>query len=180
MMAMSIQRFSRPGRARRTTAALAVLWLTLAVTLTTAGQKPQEPSDPAAVERQVLEASREWFDALSAPDLEALDRLQTDDFLTVQQGPKGVAVIGKATQIESLRKSGDSRPKFERELSSVRVRAYGSVAVLTAVATFRRTGSDADGSVTQTVTTEIWVHEGGRWRLAHFQPAVVLSPSPAK
>lgn len=176
MPAMSINWFSFAARARRTAAALAALWLTLAFATTAAGQKPPESSDPPAVERQVVEASREWFDALGVPDLEALDRLQTDDFLTVQQGPRGVAVVGKVT----LRKAGDNRPRFQRELSAVRVREYGNVAVPTAVATFRQMGNGTDESVNQAVITEIWVSEGGRWRLAHFQPTAVPRSVPGK
>ena len=122
------------------------------------------------VESQVMEASREWFTALMQGDFQAVDRLETDDFLTVQQAPGAVAVVDKAQQLASLRKAGDKRPRFDRELSGVKVRTYGQTAVLTALATYRQPG-DKGQAVAQAVVTEVWVNESGRWRIAHLQSA---------
>lgn len=140
----------------------------------------QQP--PAAgqgsVEQQVLQASNEWFEALMAGDIDRLDRLQTDDFLTVQQGRGAVAVVGKGQQMENLRKAGSNRPKFERTLSAVKVREYGNVAVLTALSTYRQPGPRRDAVLSRAVVTEIWVNEQGRWRLCHFQPTDVPANPP--
>lgn len=132
------------------------------------------------IERQILNVSTEWFDALMAQDYDALDRLQLDEFVTVQQTATGVALIGKANQLEALKKSGEPRRKLQRELSAVRVRLFGNVAILTAVATFVEVGENTARKPSQGVTTEVWVNEGGRWRLAHFQPTAVLIPGAQK
>ncbi|MBA3885807.1 MAG: nuclear transport factor 2 family protein [Acidobacteria bacterium] len=87
--------------------------------------------------------------------------------------------MDKATQLGNLRKAGDGRVKFQRDLSGVKVRAYGNVAIMTAVATFHRP-DDGAGNVSYAVTTEIWVNDGGRWRLAHFQPTAGLRPPTAR
>lgn len=148
-------------------ATVAVLWL-VAVSVCTA--QPQ-PAPAPNVEKQVIQTSNEWFAALMAGDIEALDRLQTDDFLTVQEGPGVVGVVDKAQQMENLRKVGDNRPRFERTLAAVKVRQYGNVAILTGLATFRRPGPRQRAIVNQSVVTEVWVTDSGRWRLAHFQTA---------
>lgn len=132
-----------------------------------------QPPRAESIEQQIVKISNEWFAALMAGDLEALNRLQTDDFLTVQQGRGGVAVVSKAQQLETLKKAGSDRPRFERTLSAIKVRDYGSVAVLTALSTYREAGPRKDGLVSRAVTTEVWVNERGRWRLAHFQPTDV-------
>lgn len=141
--------------------------------------QPSPAAGQGNVEQQVLRASEAWFTALMAGDLEALNRLQTDDFLTIQQGRGAVAVVTKAQQMENLRKAGADRPTFERSLSAVKVRQYGEVAVLTALATYRQGGPRRDAATSRAVITEVWVSENGRWRLAHFQPTDVPG-TPAK
>ena len=137
-----------------------------------AAQQP-DAKKPDSTQQQVLAASNEWFAALMAGDLNALDRLQTDDFLAIQQGRGAVAVVTKAQQMENLRKSGADRPTFERALNAVKVREYGNVAVLTALATYKQSGPRRDGAMSRAVISEVWVNEKGRWRLAHFQPTDV-------
>lgn len=145
---------------------------------TLAAQQPPATGQ-GSVEQQVVQASNEWFEALMAGDLDRLDRLQTDDFLTVQQGRGAVAVVGKGQQMENLRKAGTNRPKFERSLSAVKVRERGSIAILTALATYHQPGPRRNTAISRAVVSEVWVHEQGRWRLWHFQPTDV-PPSPPK
>lgn len=132
----------------------------------------------SSVEQQVLQASNDWFDALMAGDIDRLDRLQADDFLTIQQGRGAVAVVDKAQQMENLRKAGTNRPKFERSLSAVKVRERGSIAVLTALATYRQPGPRRDTATSRAVISEVWVNDQGRWRLWHFQPTDVPANPP--
>ncbi len=109
-------------------------------------------------------------------DLPAIQRLQTADFLTIQQSRAGVAIVGATQQLETLRKAGPSAPILGRELASPTVRRYGSVAVLTAVGTFRTLSDKPEMS--QAVVTEVWVEEGGSWRVAHFQTTELPSKRP--
>lgn len=124
------------------------------------------------IEQQVLAASRAWFEALMRADVEAVDRAETDNFITIQQSSKGVVVVNKEQQLAALRNSRADRVAFTRDLSSVMVRPFGSVAVLTGVAIFRGQ-RDGKSILSQAVIAEVWVNEDGRWRLAHFQPTDV-------
>jgi len=150
-------------------------------------QAQTRATDPAksAVDQEVTSASNRWYDAISRGDVTALEAVETDDFLTFQQLPQGLTVISKKAQLEALRKSNPgSRLSVERTLEGVMVRQYGTAAVLTAVATFR--GKDAKGApiVAKNVVTEVWVREGGRWRVGHFQsmrvPPTTSAATPAK
>ena len=147
-----------------------VLLLAAAASVGTATAKQATPgrSQSAGREAEVLKASEAWFDALMRGDVDALARSQTDDFLTIQQAPGGVAVVAGPEQLGNLKKAG-TRPSFKRTLTAPRVRFYGTVAILTGVATF---DGQAGGKAVQSksVTTEVWVNRDGRWLLAHFQP----------
>lgn len=154
--------------ARRSAALLTVL-VSLSIGLSSAaGQQRQGPASPS-VEQQVVQASQQWFEALSRGDAAALDQFETSDFIAIQQSPQGIVMTAKTAQLETLKK-GTNRVKLQRQLGGVRVRSYGNVAVLTAIATFR--GEDTSGTPinSQAFTSEVWVSEGGRWRVAHFQP----------
>src|SRR5688572_12907593 len=61
--------------------------------------------DRSTVEQQVIRASNEWADALSRGDLEAVDRLLADDFITIQQTTGGVVLLEKPVQMDMLRKN---------------------------------------------------------------------------
>lgn len=140
-----------------------------------AGQVLLPRSQVQIFEQGVLRASHEWFRALMSADLETIDRLETDDFLAVQRTSTGVAVVAKERQLQGLRETSSNGPRFERELLNVKVRRYGTVAVLTGLATFRGRLDDKP-VVSRAVVSEVWVSEAGGWRLAHFQTTDVPAP----
>ena len=119
-------------------------------------------------DEEIRRASDEWFEALRQTDLAAIDRLEADDFLTIQEAPTGVAVIEKRTQLASLKKGAGAGVKLRRDLSNVRIRRYGDTAILTAVAVFQQDDAAATPAGTKAVVTEVWVTQNNRWRIAHF------------
>ena len=136
---------------------------------------------PARAEAQVIAASDAWAQALQKNDIETIERLLTDDFMSIQQTPEAVVSITKAAQIDALKKTAATRPRLERQLSKSQVKMLGDVAILTGAATFK--GTDASGAAvsTQGVIMEVWVRQNGTWRLTHFQPVNVLrrvNPTP--
>jgi ketosteroid isomerase-like protein len=138
-------------------------------------------SGPVRPDAQVLAASDAWAQALQKNDIDTIERLLADDFMSIQQTPEAVVSFGKAAQIESLKKTAATRPRLERQLSKTQVKMLGEVAILTAGATFK--GTDASGAPlsTQGVIMEVWVRQNGTWRLTHFQPVNVLrrvNPAP--
>lgn len=150
--------------------ALAVILVSMAPERAAArGQGQRSPSVPA-IQQQVHDASQRWFESVAKGDAAALRELETEDFMSIQLLPQGLTVTGKPAQLQALQAGGPRALTVSRELSSVKVRTYGNVAVLTAVATFR--GADATGKTIggQAMTSEIWVNAAGQWRIAHFQP----------
>jgi ketosteroid isomerase-like protein len=130
----------------------------------------------ASVEQQVVEASNEWADALYRNDVEAIDRLLAEDYITIQMTPTGgVALIEKVPQLDNLRQTAATRQRAVRPLDRVRVRVYGNEAILTAAAAYKAAG----GESTQAIISEVWVNAAGRWRLSHFQPAPAVRLQPA-
>ncbi len=117
-----------------------------------------------------MQASNAWALAVLRNDFDAVTRLLADDFTTVQQTPTSVVLLNKTQQLEVLRQSTQTRPEAQRTLENASVRIHGTVGILTAIATY--TGKTAQGPLrTQALITEIWVNEGGTWRMTHFQAA---------
>ena len=133
--------------------------------------QPSSAQPSSAIEQQVIAASNEWDDALYRNDLEALARILTDDFLTIQIARNGVAVVEKPAQLEVLRRGGDTRPRQRRKLDRVRVRVHGDTAILTAVAIY------GEAPATRSVISEVWARTDGKWRLMHFQPTPAVRPN---
>lgn len=153
--------------------------IALFLTSMASAESGAQPRDVLA-EQQVMSASKEWFDALSRGDAQALDRLETEDFVMIQRGSDNVTIIPKADHLNNVRKALESRPKFKREVGQIRIRLYGNVAVLVAITQF--VGSDPAGKqlIGRAVITEVWVRDSGRWRLAHLQPTDIPTSSSSK
>jgi ketosteroid isomerase-like protein len=135
-------------------------------------------SSLAVIEKEVLAASTAWADALYRQDVDALERILADDYVTIQVTPTGTALVEREVQLALVRKAPASSIRAPRELTRVRVRTYGgTVAILTGVATYRTPTAGGPGQVAQAVIAEVWVKSGGSWRLSHFQPAAVGRPS---
>ncbi|MBA3885808.1 MAG: hypothetical protein H0X67_08755 [Acidobacteria bacterium] len=88
-MHIALSPFRSARAAVRSMIAVALVGFTVPPHATAGEQPPRGVTDAEAIERQVVKASTAWFEALMGPDIEALDRMQTDDFVTVQQGPQG-------------------------------------------------------------------------------------------
>jgi ketosteroid isomerase-like protein len=154
-----------------------VKWLAtavLCVDMTVMASAQSAGGGPVRPEGQVIAASDAWAQALQKNDLQAIDRLLTDDFTAIQQTPDGILTFSKATQLDALKKTATTRPRMERQLSQTKVKMLGEVAILTAAATYK--GTDPNGSPlsTQGVITEVWVRQNGAWRMTYFQPTSVL------
>lgn len=117
---------------------------------------------------EIRRASDEWFEALRKSDIATIDRLEADDFLTIQEAEAGVAVIEKGTQLSSLKSAKGTSVRLRRDLSNVRIRHYADSAILTAVAIFRRDDAVQQARGNRAVVTEVWVRQNNRWRIAHF------------
>jgi ketosteroid isomerase-like protein len=127
---------------------------------------PAQTPDQGAV----LQASSAWALAMQKNDYDAMGRLMADDFTTIQQTSTSAVLLNKAQQLEALRQSAAVRAGAQRTLDNATVRIHGTVGILTAIATY--SAQTAQGPLkTQALITEVWVNEGGAWRMSHFQAA---------
>jgi len=126
------------------------------------------PASPSA-ESEVTASERAWSEAYLRHDLPAIPRLLADDFVGIDG--RGV-VSDKAAELEEAKAPapGSSGPVLVREqLSDVRVRTYGDVAVLTAI----NTAQFSDSTVRYRRTT-VWVRRGDRWQCVSFHGSRIL------
>jgi ketosteroid isomerase-like protein len=144
------------------------------------GKKPP-PAKISPLEREILDAGNAWVDAVTRGDLVALRQLETADFLMIQETKQGVAIVTRGKEKKTSQPSSAQRPKVERTLDRVRIRQYGDVVVLTAVATYRSRSGSGRVESNQAVISEIWVKQDGAWRLSHFQPTKIpIAVTPKK
>jgi ketosteroid isomerase-like protein len=123
-------------------------------------------SDMTEEQAQVLHLGRQWADAESRGDADALGALLADDFVLV--GPLGF-LLDKQQYLGS-RRSGDLKhASFAWE--DARIRLYGDAAVAIGSQTQRTTfqGRDASGRFR---VTQIAARLDGRWKLVglHLSP----------
>jgi len=124
---------------------------------------------PPSAESEVVASERAWSQAYLRHDLPAISRLLADDFVGIDG--RGV-VSDKAAELEEAKppSPGSTEPVLVAEqLSDVRVRIYGDVAVLTAV----NTAQFSDSTIRYRRTT-VWVRRGDRWVCVSFHGSRIL------
>lgn len=124
---------------------------------------------PVSPEAEVVASERAWSDAFLRHDVPAISRLLADDFVGIDG--RGV-VSDKAAELEEARpaSAASTAPVLVSEqLSDVRVRMYGEVAILTAINTARFT----DSTIRYRRTT-VWVRRGDRWECVSFHGSRIL------
>jgi len=127
------------------------------------------PQSPARSSAAVVASERAWSEAFLRHDLPAISRLLGDDFVGIDG--RGV-VSDKAAELEEAKppSPGATGPiLLGEQLSDVRVRMYGDVAVLTATNTARF----SDSTIRYRRTT-VWVWRGERWQCVSFHGSRIL------
>jgi ketosteroid isomerase-like protein len=122
-----------------------------------------------SAESEVVASERAWSQAFLRHDLPAIARLLADDFVGIDG--RGV-VSDKAAELDEARApaAGSTAPVLKsEELSDVRVRVYGGVAVLTAI----NTAQFSDATIRYRRTT-VWVRRGDGWQCVSFHGSRIL------
>ena len=130
--------------------------LTIILALAAAISIPAAEPDPRA--GALNKADAQMFEAFRVHDLAAIDRLLTEDYLSLNSDG---SFIDKPHALEFNRKGGlvmESWVAEDRQL-----RFYGDVGVITGRAL-------VNGSI-HLRYTEVWVRQRGSWRLASWQGA---------
>jgi len=127
------------------------------------------PPRSARSSAAVVASERAWSEAFLRHDLPAISRLLGDDFVGIDG--RGV-VSDKAAELEEAKppSPGATGPiLLGEQLSDVRVRMYGDLAVLTATNTARF----SDSTIRYRRTT-VWVWRGERWQCVSFHGSRIL------
>ena len=122
---------------------------------------------PTKAQAEILRLERERNDAILKGDAAALDRMTADDytFITLRGELR--------TKAEIVHGFRSGRFHYDaREISDLRVRVYGSAAVVTGRSTQkgRENGKDYSGDYR---FTRVYAKQGGRWRTVALQATLI-------
>lgn len=135
---------------------------------------PQKPVDAPATsgttaEQEVISLSREKWRWMSERNLESLDALFHEDAVFVHMG----GTMSKSQELEVIR-SGGIHYKHA-EIQDVSVKLIGSTAIL--LNRIRLVAVVGGKEVTNPfVVTEVYVQQGGTWKLVSLSFARLLTP----
>jgi uncharacterized protein (TIGR02246 family) len=128
---------------------------------------------------EVLKMERECNQASQQNNLEAMMRMQTDDYMKTFLVPP--QVLTRTDFIAEIKESANQKPWVIDSLidDDVKVRTYGDdTAIVTGI--WKRVSKDAEGKDTSGTGrfTRVWVKQNGRWQLAgeHYSPFRELAP----
>jgi ketosteroid isomerase-like protein len=123
------------------------------------------------IEEEITRLEHQWIDAVARRDPAALDRIIADDYLIAGWLPDG-RLGDKQFYIEDCLKPVNVE-QSSYNLGQWKVRAYGDVAVVNCRFECRALvdGQPWGGMV---LFTDVWVRDGGRWKVAarHSSPVV--------
>jgi hypothetical protein len=119
--------------------------------------------DFARIEQQL---ARAWVEA----DRAAIDRIIADDWTTTSITGE---VLTRGQVMASMLREG-ARPIAAMTIDDVRVRALGTVAVVTGRTTARATGGDTDVVLR---FTDVFTLRDGRWQIVASQGTRIASPA---
>ena len=129
---------------------------------------PTAVSDSADSHTRTLVALQHHLAAAFAPlDSVALDSLLADDLQAINAADQ---VVDKGTALRILRAAAGSLLRVVDD--SIRVRRYGSVALMTLreTVTARTDSGEATGHLRM---TEVWLRRAGRWQAVQSQSSVI-------
>lgn len=125
------------------------------------------------VEQEILKLEKEWIDAYFRWDIDALNRIEADDFHVLHSGAniprtkeEQLAIIKTATEAQKKQLAASTRT-----VEQVKIRIYGNVVVITSVDTQTWPSTKVIGEIRsgKDLYTGIWVKRNGRWQIVNAQ-----------
>jgi ketosteroid isomerase-like protein len=114
------------------------------------------------VQQQILAAEKSWFEAFLRGDASTVAKMETDDFVAIQDGQ----MADKPQQTASIQQR---RPiQQNRNSDVIRLMQNGDTAVLIKRDTVT-VGSDSE----RQLVSEVWVRNNGSWKIAHFHVSAI-------
>jgi len=148
---------------------VAVVLVTITSSLTCSQETNKE--NQSSTEQEIVKLEQEWYDAFLRTDIDALNRLEADDFIVMTGMTE--APVTKERQLANIRARSESMRKrmgsMTRSLDHVTIRTYGIVAIINGVQT--QTAPDDTGGTRsrKSLYTGVWVERDGHWRIVNAQ-----------
>ena len=118
---------------------------------------------------------RAWSAAYHKHDLPAIERLLAEEFVGIDG--RGVTSTRRDELEEAKARAPDAPPPamevVAEEISDVRARIYGQMAVATALNTATVRTQEGTSTVRYRRTT-VWVRRAGRWQCVHFHASRIV------
>lgn len=114
-------------------------------------------------EQEVLDAHNAWFAAFDRADVDAIDQMETEDFVLVN----GDRIVEKRQQLENIRTGFGGGVEMTRVAGLHSFSMLGDAALIRGV---QYSSSQSGGD--SIIFTEVWVQDDGVWKIksAHFSP----------
>ena len=146
---------------RRYTLFLLIAIAPLTLNLTTVGQNSQASK---ADEDTIRDLEHQWITAFFKGDVATVDQLEAPDYTVADE-------TGQETKAEQLkgirdRKSPDMTASYTPEHQQFRF--FGPTALVTGVYAVKG-GEGNPNETTRLQITELWVNQGGKWKVEHVQ-----------
>jgi len=159
-----MRRFARPTR-------VPLLLLASLLTLLPLQALAAKPHHKREAREQILALEQQWRTAQLNNDVPAMDKLLSDDYLGITSGGN---VLTKAQQLDRMRTRSLSLTSLE--LSDIKVKLVGQIAIVNSVARTTGTSDDVrlDGSFRY---TRIYQHlPSGAWKITNFEITRIREP----
>jgi len=128
-------------------------------------------SERLAAEVAVLEANQEFYAAFTRGDFQAMSRLWAEQSPSACVHPGMNVIAGRAAVLDTWRRILAQVAGFEMACRAPRAHVFGEVAFVTCL--------EANGKhPAHLAATNVFVFEGGRWRMVHHHAGPLSQPVP--
>lgn len=137
--------------------------LPIVLTLISIVSTAQKPAAAKASDREtILQLERDWTQSFVTMDVAANQRIVADDFFGTE--PDGRRIT-KAEMLAEL-KAEDALESNRLNEDDVKIRFYGTVAVVNGSETWKR---KSDGKTGRFIWTDVFVKRNGKWQVVASQ-----------
>lgn len=137
---------------------------------------PSQQVSPDNIKQRVGAAERNWLDAIYRRDAAAVDRSESSDLTMIARGTAFTKQEHLAAMQRRQTDVASNQTSTSYTLTNQKISIYGSIAVVTDIASVTTSGPRPDTMPGRYWQTEIWRNEAGNWRLIH----VHVSPIPRR
>ena len=125
-----------------------------------------------AVQSEILQLEKRYWDALKAQDIDAMQALTADPCLVV--GPQGATLVDQK-QFREIWEQDDWRVRsFTIDDRSASVRPIGSDAAVLAYSIKEELEHQGKPQTLDAFDTSVWVRENGQWKCAAHTESVAM------